>query len=177
MITPFPEISTKRISLKQITISDINNIYIGLSDPIVYKYYGVRYLTIEATNEQINFYENLEKTKTGIWWAMYLNSDMDFIGAIGFNNYQPNHNKIELGFWLLPKYWGNGYVIEAAEEVCNFAFSEIKVHRIEALVENENENSKRTLRKLGFRHEGTMIDSEIKDGRYISLDIFSKFNK
>ena len=46
--------------------------------------------------------------------------------------------------------------------------------RIEAEVETENGMSKRVLKKLQFAHEGTKKDCEIKNGQYISLDIYAE---
>lgn len=176
MYLPFPEIATTRLMLRQFSEDDLHNIYNGLSNPIVYRYYGVRFLSLEETKKQIEFYKGLEKNKTGIWWAICLQPHMTFIGAAGFNNYQETHKKIEIGFWLLPDFWGKGYLHEAASKICEFAFSKIKVHRIEAFVESENKKSESTLLKLGFELEGRMRDCEIKDNRFINLDIFAKLN-
>jgi ribosomal-protein-alanine N-acetyltransferase len=54
-----------------------------------------------------------------------------------------------------------------------YLFSEWNIHRIEAVVEEGNHNSSRVLEKAGFRYEGTMRDCEIKNGKYISLLMFS----
>ena len=47
------------------------------------------------------------------------------------------------------------------------------LHRLEAQVENENKNSRKALLKLGFVHEGRKVDCEIKNGKYISLDLYA----
>jgi ribosomal-protein-alanine N-acetyltransferase len=41
-------------------------------------------------------------------------------------------------------------------------------------VEIQNTNCKKALAKLVFNLEGTMRDCEIKNGAFISLDIYSK---
>ena len=40
----------------------------------------------------------------------------------------------------------------------------------------EERDGKPALKKLGFRHEGRMIDCEIKNGNFISLDVFALLN-
>jgi [ribosomal protein S5]-alanine N-acetyltransferase len=60
--------------------------------------------------------------------------------------------------------------------ICHYGFNKLGLHRIEGIVETENQNCKKALAKLQFRYEGTMNDCEIKNGKYISLDIYSKLN-
>lgn len=102
----FPSLNTKRLILRQINSTDIQNIYKGLSDPEVIKYYGISFDSLEATEEQMTWYRNLEKNETGIWWAICSLDNKTFYGAGGFNNVSKEHKKAEIGFWLLPEFWG-----------------------------------------------------------------------
>lgn len=170
----FPELKTNRLVLRQITEADLENIYSGLSHPEVIKYYGVNYSSLDATWEQLEWYAELERTHTGIWWAIISAESSEFCGAIGYNNLSREHRKAELGFWLLPPWWGKGIVQEAMEVVLEYAFQKMDLHRIEAFVETENKSSQKALKKKGFQQEGIMRDSEIKNGRFISVAIFSR---
>ena len=58
--------------------------------------------------------------------------------------------------------------------IFNYGFDSIGLHRIEGFVETENVNCKKALAKLKFNLEGTMQDCEVKNGAFISLDIYSK---
>ena len=172
----FHEIQTERLILNRIESSDIDNIYKGLSMPEVIQYYGVSYSSLEDTKEQMNWYENLDKSGSGMWWAIRIKNSREFCGAVGFNDYQKEHHKAELGFWLLPSYWKKGFLKESATEVINYLFDEIHIHRLEAFVEVDNLNSSKVLKRLGFEHEGRMIDAEMKNGEYISIDLYAKLN-
>ena len=176
MSTVFPIFLEEVFQLRQIVNTDINNIFLGLSHPDIVKYYGVNYSSLSDTQEQMKWFAKLEENGTGIWWAITSHQNSDFYGAIGFNNLSKVHKKAEIGFWLLPEYWGKGIIKKAADLVCNYAFSELKLHRIEALVETENKNSKRLLNKLNFNLEGTFVDCEIKNGNFISLDCYAKLH-
>ena len=173
----FPDLKTSRLHLRQITEADLENIFKGLSDPEVIKHYGVSYKSLEDTWEQLEWYAELERTHSGIWWAIISAETGDFCGATGFNNLSREHKKAELGFWLLPKYWGKGYVQEAMEAVVECAFQKLQLHRIEAFVETENISSQKALQKQHFQQEGILEDSEIKNGRFISVAIYAKLNK
>lgn len=172
----FPILSTGRLLLREISASDQPNIFRGLSDPLVVRFYGVNFSTFEATKEQMNWFEALRKSKTGIWWAVCNNDLGTFYGACGFNNLQIKNQKAELGFWLLPEYWGRGIIPEAVSKINEFAFKILQLHRIEAFVETENDNSKKVLKKMGFSYEGTMKDVEIKEKKFISLSVFALLN-
>lgn len=174
-MVPFPEIHTNRLFLRQILKEDQEQIFKGLSHPEVIKFYGVNYHTFEETLEQMKWYENLEKSGSGIWWAITSETE-GFMGAIGFNDLNKEHRKAELGYWLMPRFWKKGYLTEAAGEVLIYGFRDLKLHRIEAYVESKNIASAITLKKLKFHHEGRMVDSEFKNGKFISVDIFAKIN-
>ncbi len=99
-----------------------------------------------------------------------------FYGAGGLNNLRKEHRKAEIGFWLLTDFWGQRIMKEAIPLICNFGFTNLGLHRIEGFVESENSNCKRALDKLDFSHEGTMKECEIKNEKFISLDIYAKIN-
>lgn len=170
----FPSLKTNRLLLRQIRECDLDNIYKGLSHPDIIKYYGISFSSREAAKEQLTWFSNLEKTGTGIWWAVCSPDNTLFYGAGGLNNLVAEHKKAEIGFWLFPEFWGRGIMPEAALLICQYGFEELKLHRIEGLVETGNISCKKALSKLDFIHEGTMKDCEIKNGNFISLDIYAK---
>ena len=169
----FQEIKTERLLLRRFTDEDLENVFRGLSHPDVIKYYGVSYDTLEATKAQMEFFADLEKNGTGRWWAICSPDYKVFYGAGGLNGLIRAHQKAEVGFWLMPEYWGKGIIQEAMPLICNYGFREMGIHRIEGIVESDNALCKKAMAKLGFIYEGTMRECEIKNGKYISLDIFA----
>lgn len=171
----FPIIKTKRLLLRKFIASDLENVYKGLSDPEIIKYYGVSYKTLEDTKAQMQFFVDLEKEGTGIWWAVCSLDNKTFYGAGGLNSLNKVHKKAEIGFWLLKEFWGQGIMTEVMPIICNYGFDNLDLHRIEGLVETDNLNCKNAMKKLDFKLEGTMKDCEVKNGKFISLDIYAKF--
>ena len=170
----FPILESERTYLRQFKDSDIDDVFKGLSHPDIIKYYGVSYSSIEATKEQMVWFSDLEKKGTGIWWAVCSKQDNKFLGAGGLNNLSEENKKAEIGFWLLPENWRKGFMTETIPVILNYAFNNLGLHRIEGFVESENQNCKKALAKLEFNFEGTMKECEIKNGKFISLDIYSK---
>ena len=171
----FPTLESERTILRQFVDSDLEDLYKGLSHPDIIKYYGISFDSLEATKEQMEWFRDLEKNETGIWWAVCDKVTGQFIGAGGLNDLNKEHKKAELGFWLLPENWGKGYMSETMPIILNHSFDVLGLHRIEGFVETENQNCKRAMAKLQFNHEGTMKDCEVKNGQFISVDIYSKF--
>jgi ribosomal-protein-alanine N-acetyltransferase len=172
--TGFPEIKTNRLLLRQFIETDLENVFKGLSHPDIIKYYGVSYRTLEETKAQMEFFAGLEKNETGIWWAVCSPGNKIFYGAGGLNNVSKEHQKAEIGFWLLTDFWGQGIMTSAMPLICNYGFVNLGLHRIEGLVESDNINCKKAMAKLDFQYEGTMRDCEIKNGKFISLDMYAK---
>jgi len=52
-------------------------------------------------------------------------------------------------------------------------FQELGLHRIEGFVDSENIKCKSALEKINFTYEGTMRECEVKNGKQISVDIYS----
>jgi ribosomal-protein-alanine N-acetyltransferase len=172
----FPNLETERCILRQFNNSDLENVFKGLSHPDIIKHYGVHYDTLEATNAQLDFFANLEKNKTGIWWAICSLDNTVFYGAGGLNSLSKEHKKAEIGFWLLTEYWNKGLMTEVMPVICKYGFDVLNLHRIEGFVESDNTLCKKAMDKLDFKLEGTMKDCEIKNGKFISLDIYAKFS-
>lgn len=173
----FPTIQTNRLLLRQFTNDDLENVFKGLSHPDVIKHYGVSYSTLEETKQQMKFFVVLETNKTGTWWAICSADNKIFYGGCGLNNINIQHKKGEIGYWLLPEFWGKGIIAKAATLICEYGFTHFDLHRIEAVVETGNDNSKKIMEKLGFEYEGTMKECEIKNGRYLSLHMYALLNR
>jgi [ribosomal protein S5]-alanine N-acetyltransferase len=168
-----PELTTEWLLLQSIKPEDQSFIFEGLSDPEVISFYGVRYESLEATGAQMEWYKMMEEEGSGTSWKMVEKVSGAKMGVISVYFYKPEHNKAELGFWLLPDYWNKGFASEALVAVIAYWKEEKALHRLEAFVEEGNHASSKLLERAGFLYEGTMRDCEIKDGRYISLLIYA----
>ncbi|MEO7802303.1 MAG: GNAT family protein, partial [Ginsengibacter sp.] len=60
--------------------------------------------------------------------------------------------------------------------IIEYAFETLKLHRLEAVVESMNSRSKKVMESLDFIYEGTLHESEMKNGQYIDLDYYAMIN-
>ncbi|MBV7582974.1 GNAT family N-acetyltransferase [Pseudomonas sp. PDM33] len=172
-VPPFPELHGERFRLRAFTDADQPAVFRALSHPEVIRYYGVSYATVEATREQMEWFERLHREGSGIWWAICRpEAPEEVVGGCGFNKWLPAHRRLSLGYWLLPEHWGQGVMSECLPLICRHAFRDMNVHRIEAEVEPENLASGRLLLRQGFTLEGRRRECEVKDGAFLSLDYY-----
>ncbi|HUC83139.1 MAG TPA: GNAT family N-acetyltransferase [Flavisolibacter sp.] len=169
----FPALTTDRLLLQEIKPEDQGFIFEGLNHPDVIPFYGVRYDSFEATKTQMDWYDDMLKQGTGLAWKMVEKATGKPMGVTAVYYYKPEHNKAEVGFWLLPDYWHKGFASEALKAAIHYWQTEKGLHRMEAFVEEGNTASSKLLEKAGFQYEGKMIDFERKEGKYISLLIYA----
>ncbi len=170
----FPTLHTERFTLRRIGPADKPRVFEGLSHPEVIRYYGVSYQTLEDTQAQLDWYDYLLESQLGIWWGICYADDPDrLIGACGFSEWHRAHNRAEIGYWLLPDHWGQGIMAECLKAIIRYAFSDMHMHRIVAVVESPNHHSALLAQKSGFRYEGTHRQCELKNGAYIDLDFYA----
>ncbi|NSW54188.1 MAG: GNAT family N-acetyltransferase [Anaerolineae bacterium] len=73
-------------------------------------------------------------------------------------NYAPV-GEWEVGWALLPAYWGQGYALEAARAMLDLAFGPCRAHRVVAFSHAANAASIRVMERLGMQHEGTLRET------------------
>ena len=81
-----------------------------------------------------------------------------------------------LGYWLVKGATGKGYMTEAVRAALEFAFRELKLHRVEAASIPENVPSVRVLERVGFEREGYMRAYIRIDGAWQDHLLFATIN-
>jgi [ribosomal protein S5]-alanine N-acetyltransferase len=59
-----------------------------------------------------------------------------------------------LGYWVGAPFAGHGYMAEGMRLALRFAFTELKLHRVEANIQPGNKRSLALAKRAGFRREG-----------------------
>lgn len=95
-----------------------------------------------------------------IRWGIVRHDDDRIIGSCGFHHfdegYYEGYYRAETGYILNRADWGQGIMAEALSAVLTYGFSEMELHRIEAVIDDANTRSKNLLLKLGFQYEGNL---------------------
>jgi len=99
--------------------------------------------------------------------------DTEIVGTIGLHDLEQRAGHCEVGLWLAPEFHGRGYGTEASRLVTDFAFRELRMHRVMARVLATNPASARVWEKLGFTEEGVHRDEAFTDGEYVDIRYFA----
>ena len=72
------------------------------------------------------------------------------LGDIGLRISTKNPQEADVGYALLPQAQGQGYASEALRAICDYGFTTLGIHAINAWVLGNNLGSSRLLEKQGF---------------------------
>jgi ribosomal-protein-alanine N-acetyltransferase len=79
----------------------------------------------------------------------------EFVGEVSLGSVQRGpFQSAFVGYWVDESHAGQGYVPEAVVLALRYAFDELELHRVEAVIVPRNERSRRVVAKLGLREEG-----------------------
>ena len=95
-------------------------------------------------------------------------------GVISFHS--PNfQNKVaEIGYWITKEYRGQSIGTTAVKVLTNFGFETMGWNRIEAMIDHDNEASKKVVTRAGYEHEGLLRQRVIRaDGTVIDMDVYA----
>ena len=84
------------------------------------------------------------------YWPMFLVRTGEHVGCGGLRPYKLEDRIYELGFHLLPAYWGQGLAVEAGRGVIAYAFDSLGAKALFAGHHPANEASRKVILKLGF---------------------------
>lgn len=88
-----------------------------------------------------------------------------FAGLIGFKSASQQTRTIEIGYWLRSEQQGKGVMTAAVRMLCNMAFAEMGMRRVEIRCGVGNLRSNRIPQRLGFRLDGVEPRGEqLSDG-------------
>lgn len=96
----------------------------------------------------------------------------NFAGVISYMDLDWSHKKVSIGYWLSPKYTGNGIMTKACKTMVDYAFSELKLHRVEIRCAEGNHKSRAIPERLGFIEEGVIREEEWLYDHYVSHIVY-----
>ncbi|WP_170311585.1 GNAT family N-acetyltransferase [Vallitalea okinawensis] len=164
----------KNYKLRKATKEDANGFVEISNDWNVMRYYGDSGATKDLiqAEKQVEWCNELFNNNCGRWIIVDKEIN-EYIGDIGFFDYETAHRKVEIGFRLMKEFWGRGIVSSFIQQLLNYGFKELNYNRVQAYVDARNEGSKRVLLKNGFTCEGILREFEYEYGGFIDLEMYS----
>jgi RimJ/RimL family protein N-acetyltransferase len=157
-------LETKRLILKTIELSDLDNLATLRSDFEVMQHTGESGV---QTKEQVKKYLDIAlsyQNKHGMGFCLVFEKESgNFIGEAGifhllFDDTQP---EIEIGYHLHKKFWGRGYATELTKSLIQWGFQHLSINKIVSATYPDNIASQKVLKKSGFDCAG---EKHLSDG-------------
>ena len=113
---------------------------------------------------EVNDFIDQQKQYGFTLWVLELRENGQFLGFCGLDQldyldepetYDPRctvKNELELGFRIRADYWKLDYATEGGEAALGLAFGPLNAERVVARAARDNVGSRKTLVKLGMRH-------------------------
>ena len=170
--TNFPEISTERLILRQLSLNDRRDIFKLRSNKEVN-----RLITRESPKNLngadafiqscLDGFENQNR----VFWAIQFKEDNQIIGSIVFDKINSENSYTEIGYELNPDYHQEGIMTEAMKPVLEFGKSTMNLKTIEAYTHQNNTASIALLEKYAFILDADKKDESSEDTNIFRLDI------
>lgn len=148
-------LNVARLTLREFTAADAPFILRQLNEPSFIENIADR--GVRTEQQAIAYLENgplASYRQHGFgFWAVQLKDTDTVIGMCGLVK-RPNLDDADLGYALLPEYFGQGHAFEACCACITAAFHEFALPRLLAIVNPGNTPSRRLLEKLGFAQQG-----------------------
>ena len=144
---------TERILFRKISRSDYKDWLKFFKDPITSRYWVAEWASpeIECTkwyDKQVHRYRN----DLGSMNALIEKSSGKLIGHCGLLIQSVDgETELEIGYSLLPEFWGNGYATEAAIKCRDFAFKNDLATSIISIISVTNKPSEKVAKRNGMQ--------------------------
>jgi RimJ/RimL family protein N-acetyltransferase len=149
-VAPPPAIivRTDRLTLRELTLDDVDVLYAVLGDPIAMEHYPAPKSRGESADWIRWAIDSYERNGFGLWAAVRT-ADGAFLGDCG-PMLQPVEGRLvpEIGYHIVRTEWGRGYATEAAGACRDLVLGQLAFDRVVSIVAPENLPSRRVAEKV-----------------------------
>lgn len=155
--TRFPELTTKRLALREATTADLPKLLEILT------YDGKTCSTEEEGMQVLKKIAGDYTNGQGINWCIASKQSNEALGFIGYYRGFAEETG-EIGFILRPDFRGKGYMTEALLSAAQFGKKELCLRRVLAYTKSDNEAAINVLQKQHF------VSVPSSDPKYVCLE-------
>ncbi len=159
------ELNTPRLLLKSITPAIIHELFQNKSKEELMAFFNMDVAGYERLKEMNE--AGMESFRVALFYFLLIDkTNGKVIGECGFHSWNKAHHRAELYYHLKnDSDKRKGFMSEAVKEVLNYAYNELKLHRVQALVARENIASIKLLERFKFKKEGVLREDYLVDGK------------
>lgn len=175
--TPFPNLDIERLLLRQLTMTDDNEIFALHSNERNRKYLlRPKPKSIDVALKFIYKINDGITKNNQILWGILFKDDKKLMGTITLWNISKDNFRAAFGYELHPEFQRQGIMQEALEIVLDYGFNIMKLHSIEAEVSPKNEPSIKRLERNDFIREAYFKEDIYYNGKFLDTAIYTLLN-
>jgi ribosomal-protein-alanine N-acetyltransferase len=164
---PFPVLETQRLRLRRPLLADAADIFEIRSDKEVMRYIPRPLATsLEDVYAFLNLLESFVVKSERINWAIEWKETGKVVGLGGYVHIKPEHSRAEVGYSIARAWHRKGIMREALQAILAYGFSELELHSVEAIIDEDNIASGNVLEDAGFRKEARFIEDFFYNDQY-----------
>lgn len=157
---------TDRLIVRHYTETDADNFFLLNSDPEV-----MRYIRPVKSREDTDlfFAEVIQYSKDNPAYGRMAVVDKQsnvFVGSFAIIPLEGTLH-MQLGYSLLPAYWGKGFATELTKTGLKYVFTQTNLEEIFGVTESGNTDSQKVLLKAGFTHHSNVMEGVKQLYRFI----------
>jgi ribosomal-protein-alanine N-acetyltransferase len=152
---PFTNLFTDRLLLRELNVADAEQIFRIRTDPRVNEFLDRK--PAASLDDSLKFIKNIlkaQQNEDGMMWAITLKNDPALIGTVVYWQIVKEQDQAEIGYEMLPEFYGQGIMREALSEVIRFGFETMGLKTIIGETKGVNLRSVNALQKCGFEQTG-----------------------
>jgi [ribosomal protein S5]-alanine N-acetyltransferase len=167
------ELISPRLILRSVTPALIHELYTTKTKEEIIRYFGVDEKGYEHFKDMHE--KGMETNRFSMFFFLLLDKQTNLpIGECGFHTLNTSHRRTELFYTLRHEAdKRKGLMTEALHVVLKYGFTELDLHRVEALVGSSNTASIKLLQRFNFVKEGTMREDYVVNGKNQDSDCYS----
>ncbi len=170
--------SSEKVGLCILSRDDVPTIWKTISDPDVNRFLNARWRLHYLENEY-KWYESLtSRSESERAFGILVPGDTNVAGVIYLIDLDFKNRSSLIGCIVGKKHWRKGIASEATELIKKYAFEEMNLRKLYALVFEPNVASIRVLEKTGFRNVGKYHSHVFVPGKgFVDELMFEAFNQ
>ena len=155
----FTQLETPRLIIRRFQDKDLAAFVDYRNDPEVARYQSWDSISAPRAQSFIQEQKNIEPGIPGQWFQFAVESKASggLAGDCGLCVTVQDARQAQLGVTFARAHQGQGLATEAVTAVLDFAFVNLDLHRVIAIVDAENDPSARLMERAGMRREGHFL--------------------
>ncbi|RZA17823.1 MAG: N-acetyltransferase [Proteobacteria bacterium] len=98
------------------------------------------------------------------------------MGGFSIHGFSDDLRACEFGYWILPDYQGQGYVVEAGKLLLKYLFQSQTMTRVTLVADIRNKRSVAVAQRLGFAVEGVLQGRDLITEDLVTKLVYARYD-